>query len=1259
MATDVKIRLVSEAQMTGFKEAEEALKRLEVQYKNTSDGTLTKTRGNMTKMLKTYTDILRSGEANAQKMAGEYFQNWAKSMIYNFSGGDASKLRNQLEKAISAITDIGGSDNLANVNMTQLHSQIKEVRQLYDDMALDVETASQRKERAYLAEKAVLQSLDMEEQEYNLTMKYTKEQMLNLAMTGKQNTVEYQNLANAYKNASASLSAYNKLVNSSNRSNLSYLASTLKSMVVHQALAKVLFSVKQVLNDSSKLAGEAEQKFNKLSTVFEGLEKTARKSASAIADAIGVADSTASSALSTVGDLLQAQGMGVIESLSVAEDWVKKFQDIIAFKDIEKDLDTFASDVMAGFLGNTRNLRSIGAVVKDSAVQLELAKRGMDNLTGSELELAKMNIRAEMTFNQLANASGATKREWDTMLSVNRRLSEAWKEYEENIGKSINKYMRPIKGWLAEILELQNDVTNNMKEIRSGEYTIKVEQETTPEYKKEIVSTLADYAMDIRKARQSGVENFRDSAFGTMGNYGWLSLFTGRKIASEELAGEEITKFAVDDFVKVMKATGATAQQVVDALDERYTSRGELKDEDRSSIISLLYEAQSIVNDWKNEESVRMGRKTTIDKASENFDSLTEALLKIAGVSFIPSSFTGASETFSGSDKGRDFILGEIKNWTINNFQSALDSISNAELSKWGDVISGALDELDESELREGRVNSYRTLFETAWNEFWKDGVISPEEGKKLEEIRKKYRSARQELDDYNKSVEDQKEALESLNSILDTSSENSAKRAVVNAYIAQGQSEDEANLRYEWDKAVEQMTDFFNTIANDEGYADINGQLMTLSDVLAIINKDYKEQVDIIKAQIQAEKDKQAEEERQSKISEANKVFEDAFKDILDADWEKQKRANYSKGARIQNTDKIYHNLSESQVDVLIKYDRIALNLREHIKDLERKTNETGETLFKVGDEWLTLAQMNGKIADATIADIEEIAQKEREEAEKTKEALRQAGWEALGQKVTDSMGIVGNAFDTFSDDQGDTLSDILNVLMDILMSSERWGEVAETLDQMFSPLLPIVDSILYTLQNLEPVFRAMSAVIGSIGLVAHSILTGLNYVIDFFQWGWDWLATAFHNIGEVIAHPLNESKRDTKELPKLAEYTKETTEQAKKGYEDIINAVYGIEKNTRKDNADISAYKEMADAGMITASEFNALVAKRLGSGNYDQLYTYEGSSWKNGSGGTTIVYTGDMKFTIEGTNLSAEEIAVAVTKKQQEWAETGAYA
>ena len=1242
MATDVKIRLVSEAQMNGFKEAEEALKRLEVQYKNTSDGALTKTRGNMSKMLKTYTEILGSGKANAQKMAGEYFQNWAKSLIYNFSGGDAVKLRNQLEKAISAITNISGSDSLSQTNRTQLESYIKDVRKLYDDMALDVETASQRKERAYLAEKTVLQSLDMEEQEYNLTMKYTKEQMLNLAMAGKQNTVEYQNLANAYKNASASLSAYNKQVNSSNHSNLSYLASTLKSMVVHQALAKVLFSVKQVLNDSSKLAGEAEQKFNKLSTVFEGLEKTARKSASAIADAIGVADSTASSALSTVGDLLQAQGMGVVESLNVAEDWVKRFQDIIAFKDIEKDLDTFASDVMAGFLGNTRNLRSIGAVVKDSAVQLELAKRGMDNLTGSELELAKMNIRAEMTFNQLAKASGATKREWDSMLSVNRRLSESWKEYQENIGQSINRIMKPIKGWLAEILELQNDVAKNMKEIRSGEYTIKFKQESSDEFNNEIISTIAQYAVDLRQGKAD------------------QSMFSGRKIGSLSLlngqAVGDVTDFAVDDFVKIMKATGATAQQIVGALDD-FLKEGSLTNDERSGIVNLLYKAQGIVNEWEQSESVRMERKTAIDTASEGYNTLAESLLKIAGVNFTPSSFEGASETFSGSDKGRDFILGEIEDWTMNSFQSALDSISNAELSKWGDVISGALDELDGSELREGRVKSYRTLFESAWNEFWKDGVISKEEERQLGEIRKKYREARQELDDYNKSVEEQENALETLNSMLAESSENSAKRAGVNAYLAQGQSEEEANVRYEWDQAISQMTDFFNTIANDEGYAEINGQLMTLSDVLAIINKDYQEQVDIIKAQIQAEKDKQAEEERQAKISEANETFNEVFQGIIDKNWETNQRNSLVENGVIFPNGTSYDTLSDAQLDVLLEYERTVRNLNKYVNDLETSTNDAGKTIYRIGEEWYTLEDINDTLRDDVIATIEEIAKKEREEAEKTKKALVRAGWNEVGSQLASSTGLFGSAVSKFSDDQGTVLSDILSVLLDVLQTSENWGEIAEIFNELFAPLLPFVDMILCTLKNLEPVFNFIAKLIGEVALVVNGIFAGINYVIDFFQWLFDWIPHAFRNLGEVIAHPFNASRRNLEELPKLNDYFKETSDQYWKINDEIKDSLKRIEKNTARET-DISAYKEMADAGMITASEFNALVAKKLGTGNYDQLYTYNGSAWKNGSGGTTIVYTGEMKFIIEGTNLSAEEIAVAVTEKQREWARTGQY-
>lgn len=218
----------------------------------------------------------------------------------------------------------------------------------------------------------------------------------------------------------------------------------------------------QTLHESVQAAAEAEQIYSKLGTVFEGVVGSMEK-AKDVASTLGVANSTAANALSTVGDLLQAQGMGATESLQKASEWVKQFQDIIAFKDINMSLGEFAQNFMSGAAGNLRNFRTFGSIVKESAVQAELLKRGLDGLTGSQLELAKMTIRAEMALDQQANAMGATEREWDTALSVSRRLNEAWKEFKENLGDTLIKYVNPIRRGITGILEDANKANRAMK----------------------------------------------------------------------------------------------------------------------------------------------------------------------------------------------------------------------------------------------------------------------------------------------------------------------------------------------------------------------------------------------------------------------------------------------------------------------------------------------------------------------------------------------------------------------------------------------------------------------------------------------------------------------------------------------------------------------------------------------------------------------------------------------------------------------------
>lgn len=248
------------------------------------------------------------------------------------------------------------------------------------------------------------------------------------------------------------------------------LFDTTKNILMFRVIMNIVNSLAKLndfMGDSVQAAAEAEQIYSKLNTTF-GKTSQAMSKAISLASKLGVATSTAASALSTVGDLLQAQGQTTIESLSTASEWVSQFQDIIAFKDINMSLEEFAQNFMSGAAGNLRNFRTFGSIVRESAVNAELAKRGLDKLTGSELELAKMTVRAEMALEQQKNAMGAAQREWDSMLSIQRRYEEAVKQFQENIGDSLSpvvKMWTELKTAMLEVFTAQETWNKKQKMV--------------------------------------------------------------------------------------------------------------------------------------------------------------------------------------------------------------------------------------------------------------------------------------------------------------------------------------------------------------------------------------------------------------------------------------------------------------------------------------------------------------------------------------------------------------------------------------------------------------------------------------------------------------------------------------------------------------------------------------------------------------------------------------------------------------------------
>lgn len=588
----------------------------------------------------------------------------------------------------------------------------------------------------------------------------------------------------AVKNAAPAVDKFavaTKELDKTSKGYLSRLVTLTKNILIFQLIMgpirSAISGVKNTLKESVNVAAEAEQTYSKLATVFDGFEKSASRAATSLASALGVAKSTASGALSTVGDLLQAQGMGTAESLSTASRWTSQFYDIINFKDINMSLEEFAQNFMSGAAGNLRNFRTFGSIVKESAVNARLAAQGLDKLTGSELELAKMTTRAEMALEQQKNAMGATSREWDTTLSVTRRLNEAWKEYKENLGDTLISFVKPIKRDITDLLDRVNKVKRAAKELEGGAvvssvYDIRNNEKDRAAFKKDLLTEFNSYEGDFNRYANGTITSSDTLAFEALDYV--MRMYAASLEDVTNILGNKLPE-AATEYLKSLEATRNAEIELQKAIE---------------------------------------GRKTQIATASDRYNAFAESLLGISGVSFNASSFSDATGRYSQTEGGTAQLLGIITSTIFSNVDAALASIKSSDLAEtWGGVIAGALDELDKGELLQGRIDSVRQLFENTWNEFLPDG-FTEEEKAKLEEIKATYKGYVDELEEYNTALR--------LEKIAESENNKAIQRAIANlGYLNNALDKTSKSAEK---TATDYRLDIFKEIAESYGLL-VNGQ--------------------------------------------------------------------------------------------------------------------------------------------------------------------------------------------------------------------------------------------------------------------------------------------------------------------------------------------------------------------------------------------------------------------------------------------------
>lgn len=995
-------------------------------------------------------------------------------------------------------------------------------------------------------------------------------------------------------------SSYNKM-NTASGGALSKLISIAGNIFKFQLLMGPITAAvrgfKQTITDSVKASAEAEQTFNKLATVFNTIATSATRAAEAIASTLGVSKSTSASALSTVGDLLQAQGMGTSESLSTATSWVSQFYDIINFKDLNMDLVEFAQNFMSGAAGNLRNFRTFGSIVKESAVNARLAAKGLDQLTGSQLELAKMTTRAEMALEQQANAMGATQREWDSMLSVNRRMAEAQKQIEENLGSWLNKALKPVKTIWTEILETINDAVASSKEL--------------PQFK----DNVGGASPAVLHSREANADLWERESRLNVG--GWANLFG---MLSEATDPTEITQLEKNlrvqskAIVKMFVDFGLTVDEGIEALKEDYQIMGTLTDDwyGDLDIFGNFIAALGRYGEWGKRLLGRSDWETETENTGSAFDALIESLSNLTGVGNI----SVATEFNANSHSSfAQQLAAEVRTAGIQAF----NNIKATDLSEFVSAVDLALGEVDESGMVAAKAETIKSLYTILFNQFVQDKTLE-ENADLLSRIANYYKEMTSEvvqstgvvasmqqtgagyevqlaqvgMTDEQKALDNLRREYEKLKAealpeeIEDLGKEyENAEHILLALHNAQKKYndglEDEANEKErieQYEAAIKSMNESLADYANQVGQIGMTSEQKALDDLriayekqiaaLDITQEEEEKLTELYERQRRALTDLQTKQkeynDRINAQASAYNTVGGAQQSLLDRAITKD---YMSRGIRVQG--ETFSNPNANQAMVFLEYNKSIQKLNEDLALLDTYVNDAGETVFDFG----------GGIG-YTAKEIEDILEGEllvslKDLADSAKEAA--VTWEDIYKEANPFANEV-NVFNNGKEaSEGGIGGGIWALLIELLKNTEAF----QTLVSMFKDtFVPILDAIL---KPLMPVLKMFTAFFDNLDWelafdimkIIAEILAGTLFVIK----------AAINTIEAVVKTIFYAITLQWGKLSDVWENYVDTTKEdyatMKRTLEEIRDSNFEIVRNTDADDKDLSLLRDLWNRGII----------------------------------------------------------------------------
>lgn len=281
-------------------------------------------------------------------------------------------------------------------------------------------------------------------------------------------TAEYKAKAEQLRQVKQAMAEASKQATPFNVRIKNLISSFVSAQAILFVFRKALSLVINGIRESSQAAAAAEETYNLFITTFENVQDAALETAQALSNSLGLATSTAQNSLGTFADLAIGLQASEEQALAFSETATQTVLDLISFKNITGDTNELLQLFSAGLGGNLRNLRRYGIILREAEVKQRLVEKGMDGLTGSALDLAKVETRLELVREKSFKSQGDMVKTLGSTENVTRRLNEATKETQEIIGSEINKVLTPLKTVLLDVAEAYNDVARARQNYANG-----------------------------------------------------------------------------------------------------------------------------------------------------------------------------------------------------------------------------------------------------------------------------------------------------------------------------------------------------------------------------------------------------------------------------------------------------------------------------------------------------------------------------------------------------------------------------------------------------------------------------------------------------------------------------------------------------------------------------------------------------------------------------------------------------------------------